>query len=219
MISKKKALEMIDVIADMFPNAECELKHDNAFELTIAVLLSAQCTDNLVNKVTRTLFQKYKTPQDYLNVDIEELQNDIRSIGLYRNKAKNIQKLCQSLLEQFNGQIPSTHKELEGLAGVGRKTANVVMSVAFDEPSLAVDTHVERVSKRLGINRWKDNVTQVEDRLCSIIPKERWSRSHHQLIFFGRYHCLARKPKCDICPLLDDCREGQKRMKAQLKEA
>ncbi|WP_180554605.1 endonuclease III [Staphylococcus haemolyticus] len=219
MISKKKALEMIDVIADMFPNAECELKHDNAFELTIAVLLSAQCTDNLVNKVTRTLFQKYKTPQDYLNVDIEELQNDIRSIGLYRNKAKNIQKLCQSLLEQFNGQIPSTHKELESLAGVGRKTANVVMSVAFDEPSLAVDTHVERVSKRLGINRWKDNVTQVEDRLCSIIPKERWSRSHHQLIFFGRYHCLARKPKCDICPLLDDCREGQKRMKGQFKEA
>lgn len=219
MISKKKALEMIDVIDDMFPNAECELKHDNAFELTIAVLLSAQCTDNLVNKVTRTLFQKYKTPQDYLNVDIEELQNDIRSIGLYRNKAKNIQKLCQSLLEQFNGQIPSTHKELESLAGVGRKTANVVMSVAFDEPSLAVDTHVERVSKRLGINRWKDNVTQVEDRLCSIIPKERWSRSHHQLIFFGRYHCLARKPKCDICPLLNDCREGQKRMKGQLKEA
>lgn len=219
MISKKKALEMIDVIADMFPNAECELKHDNAFELTIAVLLSAQCTDNLVNKVTRTLFQKYKTPQDYLNVDIEELQNDIRSIGLYRNKAKNIQKLCQSLLEQFNGQIPSTHKELESLSGVGRKTANVVMSVAFDEPSLAVDTHVERVSKRLGINRWKDNVTQVEDRLCSIIPKERWSRSHHQLIFFGRYHCLARKPKCDICPLLNDCREGQKRMKGQLKEA
>ncbi|MCH4354981.1 endonuclease III [Staphylococcus haemolyticus] len=219
MISKKKALEMIDIIADMFPNAECELKHDNAFELTIAVLLSAQCTDNLVNKVTRTLFQKYKTPQDYLNVDIEELQNDIRSIGLYRNKAKNIQKLCQSLLEQFNGQIPSTHKELESLAGVGRKTANVVMSVAFDEPSLAVDTHVERVSKRLGINRWKDNVTQVEDRLCSIIPKERWSRSHHQLIFFGRYHCLARKPKCDICPLLNDCREGQKRMKGQLKKA
>lgn len=219
MISKKKALEMIDVIGDMFPNAECELKHDNAFELTIAVLLSAQCTDNLVNKVTRTLFQKYKTPQDYLNVDIEELQNDIRSIGLYRNKAKNIQKLCQSLLEQFNGQIPSTHKELESLAESVVKQRNVVMSVAFDEPSLAVDTHVERVSKRLGINRWKDNVTQVEDRLCSIIPKERWSRSHHQLIFFGRYHCLARKPKCDICPLLDDCREGQKRMKGQLKEA
>ncbi|MCI2773034.1 endonuclease III [Staphylococcus petrasii] len=214
MISKKKALEMIDVIADMFPDAECELKHDNAFELTIAVLLSAQCTDNLVNKVTRSLFKKYKTPEDYVNVDIEELQDDIRSIGLYRNKSKNIKKLCESLLEKFDGEVPHTHKELESLAGVGRKTANVVMSVAFGEPSLAVDTHVERVSKRLGINRWKDNVTQVEDRLCSIIPKERWSKSHHQLIFFGRYHCIARKPKCDICPLLEYCREGQKRMKA-----
>lgn len=218
MVSKKKALEMIDVVADMFPDAECELKHDNPFELTIAVLLSAQCTDNLVNKVTRSLFKKYKTPEDYLKVDIEELQNDIKSIGLYRNKAKNIKKLCQSLLDQYDGQVPHTHKDLESLAGVGRKTANVVMSVAFDEPSLAVDTHVERVSKRLGINKWKDNVKQVEERLCDIIPKERWSKSHHQLIFFGRYHCIARKPKCDICPLLEDCREGQKRMKAMKKE-
>ena len=219
MISKKKALEMIDVIADMFPDAECELRHDNAFELTIAVLLSAQCTDILVNKVTKSLFAKYKTPEDYLNVSDEELQNDIKSIGLYRNKAKNIKKLCQSLLNKFDGEIPQTHQELESLAGVGRKTANVVMSVAFNEPSLAVDTHVERVSKRLGINRWKDNVRQVEDRLCAVIPKERWNKSHHQLIFFGRYHCLARKPKCDICPLFNDCREGQKRYKASLKEA
>lgn len=219
MISKKKALQMIDVIADMFPNAECELNHRNAFDLTIAVLLSAQCTDNLVNRVTQSLFRKYRTPEDYLNVSDEELQNDIRSIGLYRNKAKNIKKLCHSLIEQFNGQIPQTHKELESLAGVGRKTANVVMSVAFGEPSLAVDTHVERVSKRLGIDRWKDSVRQVEDRLCDIIPRDRWNKSHHQLIFFGRYHCLARKPKCEICPLLYDCREGQKRHKAKIKEA
>lgn len=200
---------MIDVIADMFPDAECELRHDNAFELTIAVLLSAQCTDILVNKVTKSLFAKYKTPEDYLNVSDEELQSDIKSIGLYRNKAKNIKKLCQSLLDKFDGEIPQTHQELESLAGVGRKTANVVMSVAFNEPSLAVDTHVERVSKRLGINRWKDNVRQVEDRLCSVIPKERWNKSHHQLIFFGRYHCLARKPKCDICPLFNDCRRSE----------
>ncbi|EFU84915.1 endonuclease III [Staphylococcus lugdunensis] len=219
MISKKKALKMIDIIADMFPNAECELRHNNAFELTIAVLLSAQCTDNLVNKVIATLFTKYKTPEDYLAVPLEELEQDIRSIGLYRNKAKNIKKLCTSLLEKFNGQIPQTHAELESLAGVGRKTANVVMSVAFGEPALAVDTHVERVSKRLGINRWKDNVRQVEDRLCSIIPRDRWNKSHHQLIFFGRYHCIARKPKCDICPLFDDCREGQKRYKLKLKKA
>ncbi|WP_340296682.1 endonuclease III [Staphylococcus coagulans] len=219
MISKKKALEMIDVIDQMFPNAECELVHDNPFELTIAVLLSAQCTDNTVNKVTHSLFQKYHTPEEYLAVDLEELQQDIRSIGLYRNKAKNIQKLSQSLLDQFNGEVPHTHAELESLAGVGRKTANVVMSVAFGEPALAVDTHVERVSKRLGICRWKDNVTEVERRLTSIIPKERWTKSHHQLIFFGRYHCLAKKPKCGVCPLFDDCREGQKRYRASLKAA
>ncbi|MGV3275388.1 endonuclease III [Staphylococcus sp. 11261D007BR] len=217
MISKRKALEMIDVIDSMFPDAECELKHDNPFELTIAVLLSAQCTDNTVNKVTKDLFQKYKTPEDYLAVDITELENDIRSIGLYRNKAKNIKKLCRSLLEKFDGTVPQTHKALESLAGVGRKTANVVMSVAFGEPSLAVDTHVERVSKRLGICRWKDSVIEVENRLTSIIPKERWTKSHHQLIFFGRYHCTARKPKCDVCPLFQDCREGQKRYRQSLR--
>lgn len=219
MVSNKKALEMINVISEMFPDAECELKHDNPFQLTIAVLLSAQTTDNSVNKVTAKLFQKYHTAEDFLQVPQEELENDIRTIGLYRNKAKNIQKLCRSLLDKFNGEIPRTHKELESLAGVGRKTANVVMSVAFDEPSLAVDTHVERVSKRLGICRWKDNVRQVEDKLCKVVPRERWNRTHHQLIFFGRYHCLARAPKCDICPLFEDCREGQKRYKAKLREA
>lgn len=219
MVSNKKALQMIDVISDMFPDAECELKHDNPFQLTIAVLLSAQTTDNSVNKVTAKLFQKYHTAEDFLQVPQEELENDIRTIGLYRNKAKNIQKLCRSLLDKFNGEIPRTHKELESLAGVGRKTANVVMSVAFDEPSLAVDTHVERVSKRLGICRWKDNVRQVEDKLCKVVPRERWNRTHHQLIFFGRYHCLARAPKCDVCPLFEDCREGQKRYKAKLREA
>ncbi|MCD8915112.1 endonuclease III [Staphylococcus sp. IVB6181] len=218
MLSKKKALAMIDVIDDMFPDAEIELKHDNAFELTIAVLLSAQCTDVLVNKVTKHLFQKYKTPQDYLDVSLEELEQDIRSIGLYRNKAKNIKKLSQSLLDKFDGQIPNNRADLESLAGVGRKTANVVLSVAFGVPALAVDTHVERVSKRLGICRWKDSVKEVEERLCSVIPKDRWNKSHHQLIFFGRYHCLARAPKCDVCPLFDDCREGQKRYREKLRK-
>ncbi|MBI5975372.1 endonuclease III [Staphylococcus canis] len=217
MISKKKALEMIDKIDAMFPNAQCELNHENPFDLTIAVLLSAQCTDNTVNKVTENLFQKYRTPEDYLSVPLSELENDIRSIGLYRNKAKNIQKLSQSLISKYDGEVPHTREGLESLAGVGRKTANVVMSVAFDEPALAVDTHVERVSKRLGICRWKDSVAEVERRLTSIIPKSRWTKSHHQLIFFGRYHCLARKPKCEVCPLFDDCREGQKRYRASLR--
>lgn len=216
MVSKKKAMEFIDTIDLMFPDAECELHANNPFELTIAVLLSAQCTDALVNKVTPNLFNKYKTPEDYLSVELEELQQDIRSIGLYRNKAKNIQKLSQILIDQYNGQIPSLRDELVKLPGVGRKTANVVTSVAFNEPQIAVDTHVERVSKRLGICRYKDDVLTVEKTLQKVIPVERWSKTHHQLIFFGRYHCLARNPKCRECPLLNECREGQKRLRKGL---
>jgi len=218
MISGKKTVEMLDIIDSMFPDAEAELNHDNTFELTIAVLLSAQATDNHVNKVTSSLFKKYKAPEDYVEVPLEELQNDIRTIGLFRNKAKNIQKLCRDLIDKFDGQVPENYEDLVSLAGVGRKTANVVLSVAFDIPRIAVDTHVERVSKRLGIARYKDNVTQVEETLMKKIPKDRWSKAHHQLIFFGRYHCLARTPKCETCPLLDDCREGRKRMKRKLKE-
>lgn len=218
MISGKKTVEMLDVIDSMFPDAEAELNHDNTFELTIAVLLSAQATDNHVNKVTASLFKKYKTPEDYVAVPLQELQNDIRTIGLFRNKAKNIQKLCRDLIDKFDGVVPENYEDLVSLAGVGRKTANVVLSVAFDIPRIAVDTHVERVSKRLGIARYKDNVTQVEETLMKKIPEDRWSRAHHQLIFFGRYHCLARTPKCETCPLLDDCREGRKRMKRKLKE-
>lgn len=206
---------MLSVIDEMFPDAECELTHENPFELTIAVLMSAQCTDNMVNRVTKNLFQKYKTPQDYLDVSLEELQDDIRSIGLYRNKAKNIQSLCRDLIDKYNGEIPGNYDDLVSLAGVGRKTANVVLSVAFDVPRIAVDTHVERVAKRLGIARYKDSVLEVERTLMRKIPDSIWSKTHHQLIFFGRYHCLARSPKCADCPLLQDCREGKKRMKAK----
>ena len=196
----------------MFPDAHCELVHNNPFELTIATLLSAQCTDVLVNKVTAGLFAKYQTPQDYLNVSIEELQNDIRSIGLFRNKAKNIQALSRMVIEQFNGEIPANRDLLTTLPGVGRKTANVVVSVAFDIPALAVDTHVERVSKRLGLCRWKDSVLQVEETIMKKTPMDKWSRTHHQLIFFGRYHCKAQNPQCPVCPLLSLCREGKKRV-------
>jgi len=196
----------------MFPDAHCELVHSNPFELTIATLLSAQCTDVLVNKVTPGLFAKYKTPQDYLKVSIEELQNDIRSIGLFRNKAKNIQALSRLVIEQFNGEIPANRDLLTTLPGVGRKTANVVVSVAFDIPALAVDTHVERVSKRLGLCRWKDSVLQVEETIMKKTPMDKWSRTHHQLIFFGRYHCKAQNPQCPVCPLLPLCREGKKRV-------
>ncbi|WP_217585462.1 endonuclease III [Lentibacillus saliphilus] len=213
MLNKKEIRFCLDEMEKMFPHAACELNHANPFELVIAVLLSAQCTDVLVNKVTDELFKKYKTPEDFLAVSLEELQQDIRSIGLYRNKAKNIQKLCQSLIDQYNGEVPRSKDDLMELAGVGRKTANVVASVAFKEPAIAVDTHVERVSKRLGICRWKDTVLEVEQTLMKKVPKDEWSDTHHRMIFFGRYHCKARNPNCTECPLLVVCREGQKRMK------
>lgn len=215
MLNNTEIRHCLDVMRDMFPNAECELTHENPFELVIAVLLSAQCTDVLVNKVTSELFKKYKAPEDYLAVTLEELQQDIRSIGLYRNKAKNIRKLCQSLLDDYGGEVPSDKNELMKLAGVGRKTANVVASVAFNEPAIAVDTHVERVAKRLAICRWKDSVLEVEKTLMKKIPEEEWSATHHRMIFFGRYHCKARNPECPECPLLELCREGKKRMKKE----
>ncbi|WP_307475940.1 endonuclease III [Cytobacillus purgationiresistens] len=216
MLNKTDIRFCLDTMAEMFPDAHCELLHDNPFELVIAVALSAQCTDALVNKVTKNLFQKYKTPEDYLDVSIEELQNDIRSIGLYRNKSKNIQKLCRMLLDDYDGVVPADRDELTKLPGVGRKTANVVVSVAYDIPAIAVDTHVERVSKRLAICRWKDSVLEVEKTLMKKVPEEEWSATHHRLIFFGRYHCKAQNPQCSQCPLLDVCREGKKRLKAKV---
>lgn len=213
MLNKQQIRFCLDQIAHMYPDAHCELNHKNPFELVIAVALSAQCTDVLVNKVTAKLFQKYKTPEDYLAVDIEELMNDIRSIGLYKNKAKNIQKLCQLLINDYGGKLPEDRDELMKFPGVGRKTANVVVSVAFNIPAIAVDTHVERVSKRLGICRYKDSVLEVENTLMKKIPKDEWSITHHRLIFFGRYFCKAQNPNCENCPLLEICREGKKRMK------
>lgn len=213
MLTKKEIRYCLDEMGKMFPDAHCELNHSNPFELLIAVVLSAQCTDALVNKVTKKLFEKYKRPEDYLSVSLEELQQDIRSIGLYRNKAKNIQKLCQILLDKYDGQVPQNRDALMELPGVGRKTANVVVSVAFGIPAIAVDTHVERVSKRLGFCRWKDSVLEVEKTLMTKIPKDEWSITHHRLIFFGRYHCKAQSPQCLKCPLLSVCREGKKRTK------
>lgn len=213
MLNKQQIRLCLDQMGEMFPEAHCELVHSNPFELVIAVALSAQCTDVLVNKVTKNLFQKYKKPEDYLSVSLEELQNDIKSIGLFRNKAKNIQKLCQLLLDEYDGVVPQDREELQKLPGVGRKTANVVMSVAYGIPAIAVDTHVERVSKRLGICRWKDSVLEVEKTLMKKVPESEWSVTHHRMIFFGRYHCKAQNPQCKTCPLLNLCREGKKRMK------
>ncbi|MGF9699217.1 endonuclease III [Paenibacillus sp. MABNR03] len=204
---------ILDTMEAMFPDAHCELNHSNAFELTVAVLLSAQCTDETVNKVTADLFQKYTSPADYLAVPLEELEQDIRRIGLYRNKAKHIQNMCRILIEQYGGDVPQEHDQLVTLPGVGRKTANVVVSNAFGVPAIAVDTHVERVSKRLGLAGWDDSVLEVEKKLMKRVPRDEWTLTHHRIIFFGRYHCKAQNPQCHICPLLDICREGKKRMK------
>ncbi|MFC5699958.1 endonuclease III [Cohnella faecalis] len=216
-MNAKTMRHTLDIIAEMFPDAHCELNHRNPFELTIAVLLSAQCTDVLVNKVTADLFEKYRSPEDYLRVPLEELENDIRRIGLFRNKAANIQKLCRILIEKYDGEVPREHEALTGLPGVGRKTANVVVSNAFGVPAIAVDTHVERVSKRLGAAKPDDSVLEVEKKLMKLVPREEWTLTHHRLIFFGRYHCKAQNPQCEVCPLMEHCKEGKARMKAALR--
>jgi len=217
MLTKKQWEFCLEQFGEMFPDAHCELVHDNPFELTIATLLSAQCTDVLVNRVTAELFKKYKTPEDYLAVEVEELQSDIRSIGLFRNKAKNIQVLSQMLIDNFDGEVPPNRDVMMTLPGVGRKTANVVVSNAFGIPAIAIDTHLERVAKRLGMNRWKDSVLAVEEKIMRWTPMAKWTDTHHQIIFFGRYHCKAQNPGCNVCPLLPLCREGKKRMKANAK--
>ncbi len=192
---------ILSVLDTWYPNAECELNHTNALELLIAVMLSAQTTDASVNKLTHTLFKKYKTVDDYINVDIKTLENDLKRIGLFKNKSQNLKKTAQALKEKYHGIVPSSQAELESLPGVGRKTANVVLSVWFSVPRIAVDTHVERVSKRLKLAYNNDNTKKVEEKLMRKLPKQSWSKTHHQMIFFGRYHCTARNPKCETCPL------------------
>jgi len=204
-------------MGEMFPEARCELNHSSPFELLVAVMLSAQATDESVNRLTKTLFRKYQVPQDYLQVPLSELEQDIRTIGLFRNKAKNIQSMCRILVDEWDGRVPESHEALVALPGVGRKTANVVVSNAFGVPAFAVDTHVERVSKRLGLAKPEDSVLEVERKLNRIVLREEWTLSHHRFIFFGRYHCKAQSPRCGSCPLLDLCPEGKRRMKAPVR--
>lgn len=195
-----------NTLDEMFPNAQAELNYTNNFELLIAVVLSAQTTDVAVNKATPALFQNYPTPELLSKADQEDVQKLIKTIGLYKNKSKNIINLSKILVEKYNSEVPSNRKDLESLPGVGRKTANVVLSNAFGQNLIAVDTHVERVSKRLGIAQESDSVLQVEKKLEKFFENKGLKKLHHQLIFFGRYHCLARKPKCDVCKLQSVCK-------------
>lgn len=209
---KTKQDRILNTFDEMFPDARCVLNHSNNLELLVAVMLSAQTTDESVNKLTSHLFQKYKTVDDYANASLSELESDLHSIGLYRNKAKNIKAMAVALQARFNGVVPASHDALISLPGVGRKTANVVMAEGFGYPAIAVDTHVERISKRLGFAKPEDTVLAVEKKLMKTIPKNRWIKTHHQMIFFGRYHCKAMSPHCKECPLVDLCKEKNKKL-------
>ncbi|MGM0166628.1 endonuclease III [Enterococcus sp. AZ135] len=214
MLNKEKTMEAMSRMYEMFPNAVGELHSESPFQLLIAVILSAQATDVSVNKATPALFAAYPTPEALAQAPIDDIIAKIRTIGLYRNKAKNIKACAQMLLDDHGGIVPASREELVKLPGVGRKTANVVLGDAFGVPAIAVDTHVERVTKRLRICKLSASVTEVEATLMRKIPKVLWVKSHHTLIFFGRYHCTARAPKCEICPLLDMCQDGKDRLKA-----
>ncbi|GAB6118093.1 endonuclease III [Thermoanaerobacter brockii subsp. lactiethylicus] len=203
-ITKEEALKVIEILKNTYPNAKSGLKFTNPFELLIATILSAQCTDKRVNIITDRLFKKYKTPEDFLKLTPEELQEEIRECGLYRNKSKSILETCKILKEKYNSKVPETLEELMTLPGVGRKTANVVLSNAFSKQAIAVDTHVFRVSNRIGLADSKDVFT-TEKQLMELIPENLWSLSHHLLIHHGRNLCTARKPKCDECPVNHLC--------------
>lgn len=182
----------------MVPNPKCELQFESPFELLVAVILSAQCTDKRVNLVTEQLFKTANTPQDFIKMPLEELEEKIHSCGFYHNKAKSIKKASEDILTRFDGKVPDDFDQLLTLAGVGRKTANVVMAVAFGGDNFAVDTHVLRVSNRLGLVK-TDNANKCEEKLCKTFPKSVWSKLHYQMVLFGRYTCKAIKPDCENC--------------------
>ncbi len=203
-VDKVMVSRILDELRAIYPEAKCELNHTSAFELLVATILSAQTTDKKVNQVTKGLFDKYKTPYDFMSLEQSELEDIIKEIGLYRNKAKNILQMCRQLIDRHNGEVPSTMEELTELAGVGRKTANVVLSNAFGIPAIAVDTHVFRVSNRIGLAN-SNNVEDTEFQLMNNIPRKDWSEAHHLLIWHGRRICDARRPKCSQCPVDQYC--------------
>lgn len=207
-ISKQKIEKIFDYFAQtIIPKSD--LEYTNNFELLIAVILSAQATDKGVNKVTKNLFPIANTPQKIIDLGLPELMNLIKSIGLYKSKATNIYKTCQILIEQYEGNIPTTREELQSLPGVGRKTANVVLNIAFGQPTIAVDTHVFRVSNRIGLVN-TNTPEKTEQPLLEIVPKKHLQHAHHYLILHGRYTCTARNPKCQSCGIIKQCNFSDK---------
>ena len=210
-MNNKKNIEIIEKLKQTYPDAKCSLNFNTPFELLIAVILSAQCTDERVNKVTPSIFEKYNTPEDFANMDISLLENLIHSCGFYKNKAKNIKATSNILLEKYNGNIPNTMEELISLPGVGRKTANVVMLEAFNNPQgVAVDTHCKRISNRIGFSKEKEP-EKIEKDLLKLFSKEYYYDLNHILIWHGRNICTSRNPKCNTCPISNYCNEFNKK--------
>jgi endonuclease-3 len=202
---KKRAMKIIAALQRTYPNAHCELNFSNPLQLLVATILSAQCTDRRVNLVTAELFKKYRSAKDFADADISELENDVRSTGFYKNKAKNIKACCAALVENFGGEVPRTMDELHALAGVGRKTANVVLGNAFGiNVGVVVDTHVTRLCNRLGLTKQMDAV-KLEQELMRLVPQKDWTLFSHWLIWHGRRRCDARKPDCADCEIRKLC--------------
>ena len=194
----------------LFPNPKCELIYHTDYELLIAVVLSAQSTDKRVNSVTPIIFKKYPTLETLKEANLENLESIIRPVGSQHKKASYIKDIATMLVDEYDGIVPKDREELIKFPGVGRKTSNVFLSEYYNEPAIAVDTHVERVSKRLGLASKNDDVLKIENKLMKVFPKEKWARLHLQLVLFGRYHCKAIKPECSNCKLIDICKEKKK---------
>lgn len=204
MIDKKLLFSYLD---ELFPDAHCELNYSNQYELLLAIMLSAQTTDKAVNKATAILFKHYPTLLDLKNADIKDIEKDISFIGMYHNKARNIKEIATVLIDKYDGIIPHDAKLLTSLPGVGNKTKNCFLAEAYNEPYLAVDTHVQRISKRLKLVKETDNVETIEKKLLKFIPSERLIKTNHQIIWFGRYKCKAIKPDCKNCKIAEYCKE------------
>ena len=206
MISKEKMSYISQYVDSLFPNAKCELFYSQDYELAIAVMLSAQTTDKAVNGVTQILFKKYPTLESLNKAKIEDIEECIKSLGLYKNKAKNIKEMASILISDFSSKLPSDKNELQKLPGIGNKSAGVIRIEIFKIPDLPVDTHIIRITNRLGIANKKDEPIDIERKLKKLIPESSWIKTHHQLIHFGRYFCTAKSPKCDECKLRDICK-------------
>ena len=214
---RARTKRVLEALKKEYPDAKCELNYETPFQLLVATALSAQTTDVKVNEITKTFFKDYPDVYSMSKISQEELEERLKTIGLYRNKAKNLLMMCKQLIENFDGEVPPTMEGITSLAGAGRKTANVVLSNAFGVPAIAVDTHVFRVSNRIGLAK-ADNVLDTEKQLQEELPKKEWTLAHHLIIFHGRRRCYARKPDCPNCPINKDCDYNKETLKLMKKK-